>query len=55
MHYDFSQTGSAGVDLLIGLLHRQEKGVPARPQEVLLEGQWIEGVTLGEPTSARAR
>jgi DNA-binding LacI/PurR family transcriptional regulator len=49
VHYDFSQTGSAGVELLIGLLHRQEKGVPARPYELLLEGQWIEGVTLGEP------
>ena len=49
VHYDFSQTGVAAVDLLIGLLHRQERGIPARPQEVLLEGQWIEGVTLGEP------
>jgi LacI family transcriptional regulator len=49
VHYDFSQTGAVGVELLIGLMHRQERGVPARPQEVLLEGKWIEGSTLGAP------
>lgn len=47
VHYDFSQTGAVGVEMLIGLLHRQERGIPARPQEVLLQGQWIEGQTLG--------
>jgi DNA-binding LacI/PurR family transcriptional regulator len=49
VHYDFSQTGAVGVELLVGLLHRQERGIPARPQEVLLEGKWIEGATLGPP------
>jgi DNA-binding LacI/PurR family transcriptional regulator len=49
VHYDFSQTGAVGVELLIGLMHRQERGIPGRPQEVLLEGDWIEGRTLGEP------
>lgn len=47
VHYDFSQTGAAGVELLISLMHRQERGVPSRPQELLLEGQWVEGQTLG--------
>jgi DNA-binding LacI/PurR family transcriptional regulator len=46
VHYDFSQTGAVGVEMLIGLLHRQERGVPSRPQEVLLQGAWIEGTTL---------
>jgi len=36
VHYDFSQTGAVGVEMLIGLLHRQERGVPARPQETTI-------------------
>ena len=47
VHYDFAQTGAVGVELVIGLMHRQERGIPGRPQEVLLEGAWIEGSTLG--------
>lgn len=54
VHYDFAQTGAVGVELLIGLLHRQERGVPAFPQEVLLQGQWIEGQTLGPPSRTRS-
>ncbi|MBI2513552.1 MAG: LacI family DNA-binding transcriptional regulator [Opitutae bacterium] len=49
VHYNFSQTGAVGVEMLIGLMHRQERGVPAHPQDVLLEGKWIEGGTLGTP------
>lgn len=50
MHYEFAQTGAVGVELLIGLMHRQERGVPAHPQDVLLEGKWIEGNTLSTPS-----
>jgi LacI family transcriptional regulator len=50
VHYDFSQTGSLGVEMLIGTLHRQERGVPTRPHEILLQGEWIEGTTLGVPS-----
>lgn len=49
VHCEFSETGKVGVDMLIGLLHRQERGIPTRPQEVLLQGDWIEGSTLGHP------
>jgi hypothetical protein len=35
--------------MLIGTLHRQERGVPKRPHEILLQGEWIEGTTLGAP------
>ena len=55
VHYDFPQTGAVGVEMLIGLMHRQERGIPARPQEVLLEGDWIEGETLGAPASPPGR
>ena len=55
VHYDFSQTGAVGVETLIGLMHRQERGVPVRPHEVLLQGSWIEGSTLGPPPPVRRR
>lgn len=49
VHYKFSETGALGVEMLVGLLHRQERGIPSRPYEVLLQGEWIEGDTLGTP------
>lgn len=52
IHYDFSETGAVGVEMLIALLHRQERGIPARPQEVLLQGDWVEGSTLAVPAGA---
>ncbi len=53
VHYDFSRTGAVAVEMLIGLLHRQERGVPAHPQEVLLQGSWVEGGTLAAPKGSR--
>jgi len=53
VHYDFSQTGAVGVETLIGLMHRQERGVPPHPQEILIQGAWIEGKTLGPPPVRR--
>lgn len=38
--------GAAAVDLLSGLLHRNETGSPETPQRVLIEGTWQEGATL---------
>jgi LacI family transcriptional regulator len=46
VHYDIALTGAAGVETLIGLMHRQERGVPTRPQEILLQGDWVEGTTI---------
>lgn len=53
--YDISINGSVGVEMLIGLMHRQERGVPERPQEVLIQGRWIDGETLGTPPSTLPR
>lgn len=53
VHYDIAFTGAAGVETLIGLMHRQERGVPVRPQEVLLQGDWVDGATLGACKSKR--
>ena len=54
MHYDIAHTGAVGVETLIALMHRQERGVPAKPQEILLQGEWIEGATLGAPRNEGA-
>ncbi len=41
-----SQVGQMAVDLLVDMLHRDDRGVPALPQQLLLEGTWNEGSTL---------
>ncbi len=40
------EIGSVAVDFLIGMIHRQERGVPANPQRVHVEGRWLPGKTL---------
>lgn len=47
VRYDPTTIGALAVEMLIGLLHRNETGVPAANQhEVLLTGQWCDGRTL---------
>ncbi len=46
VYHDPAQLGALGVELLVGLLHRHETGVPAHPSEVLLRGEWRDGTTL---------
>lgn len=38
--------GSAAVDLLVGMLHRHEKGIPEVPQWLLVDSAWYPGKTL---------
>lgn len=42
----FHAIGAGTVDLIIGQLHRNERGIPARQRAMLFEGDWIEGHTL---------
>ena len=49
VYYDPAKPGALAVETLIGLLHRQERGVPELPHEVLLQGVWVEGKTLRAP------
>jgi len=49
VYYDPAITGALTVEMLIGHMHRQERGVPANPHETLLQGVWIEGGTLRPP------
>lgn len=46
MYYDPAKIGALAVEMLVGLLHRTETGVPESPHEVLLSGEWREGDTL---------
>ncbi|WP_043581983.1 LacI family DNA-binding transcriptional regulator [Geminisphaera colitermitum] len=46
MREDNEQIGAAAVDFLVSALHRGERGIPAHPQRVLVEGTWVEGKTL---------
>jgi LacI family transcriptional regulator len=40
------QIGVMAVDLLIDMLHRNERGIPVRPYLLMVEGSWVEGNTL---------
>ena len=43
------QIGVMAVDLLVDMLHRGERGLPARPSLHMVEGSWSEGTTLRPP------
>ena len=40
------EIGSVAVDFLIGMIHRQERGIPSNPQRIHIEGRWLPGKTL---------
>lgn len=46
VYCDATKIGALAVEMLIGLLHRSEIGVPSLRHEVLLTGEWREGLTL---------
>lgn len=46
MRYDPAKIGGLAVEMLLGMLHRNETGVPADQHEILLTGVWHEGSTL---------
>ena len=47
VRYDPQEVGALAVDMLVGMLHRNETGIPQNNQhEVLLTGVWHDGQTL---------
>ncbi len=40
------EIGRAAVQMLISLIHHNERGIPAVPREVLVSGRWVDGRTL---------
>lgn len=43
---DPAATGALAVEMLLGLMHRKETGIPATAHEILLTGEWREQGTL---------
>ena len=48
------QIGVMAVDLLIDMLHRNERGVPQHPYLLMVQGSWVEGNTLRKSPARRA-
>ncbi len=46
MYYDPAKIGGLAVEMLIGLMHRNETGVPPVPHEISLTGEWRENCML---------
>lgn len=42
MYYDPAKIGGLAIEMLIGLMHRNETGVPSVQHEILLTGEWRE-------------
>ncbi len=43
---DYPQMGAAAVDTVVGMMHRNEQGLPAKPLTLLIDGSWIAGRSL---------
>jgi DNA-binding LacI/PurR family transcriptional regulator len=43
---NFQKVGEVAFDHLVGMLHRGERGIPAIPIRLLVEGTWVEGSTV---------
>jgi len=46
VYYDPAKIGALAVEMLIGLMHRNETGLPAVPHQVLLTGVWHDDCML---------
>lgn len=38
--------GAAAVDMLVGMIHRNERGIPQRLKNTLIQGEWVAGKTV---------
>ena len=38
--------GRTAVDILVGMIHRNERGVPEFPMRILIEGSWVDGKSV---------
>ncbi|MEI6071704.1 MAG: LacI family DNA-binding transcriptional regulator [Verrucomicrobiae bacterium] len=52
---DYRQIGMAGANLLVDLMRRNMRGIPASPMRLLIEGTWVEGTSTPPYRSGRAR
>lgn len=47
--------GVAAVDLLVTLMHRNERGIPATPRTVLIDSKWVTGTTVRRVNTASTK
>lgn len=45
--------GATAIATAVGMLHHQERGVPAAPQTIGLEARWIDGPTVRGASAPR--
>ena len=41
--------GRSAVDFLVGMIQRNERGMPSAPLQILVESSWLEGATVPRP------
>jgi DNA-binding LacI/PurR family transcriptional regulator len=46
IYQNSDEIGAAAVQLLISLIHHNQRGIPEIPREVLIRGRWVDGSTL---------
>lgn len=46
IHCSAEKLGALATEMLIGMMHRGEMGIPSDPHEVQVSGEWIDGDTL---------
>jgi LacI family transcriptional regulator len=54
IHHNGREVGAAALDLLVDMIHRNERGIPRLPKWVLVESTWWNGGTLRPAKTARA-
>jgi hypothetical protein len=42
---NYAQVAAAAIDLVVGQIQRNERGLPEFPKVVLVEGSWVDGTT----------
>lgn len=55
IHQNAAMIGEAGIDMLVGLVNRGERGVPKVPSQRICQGAWVKGRTtkkVGRPSTA---
>lgn len=55
MNQNSRQIGTSAVDLLVGMMHRHDTGIPAIPTHHLVEASWLDGKTLPPKAGTNSR
>jgi LacI family transcriptional regulator len=53
LYHNAAAIGGVAVDAVVSMIHRNERGIPERPQTILLHPKWVEGRTLLDKVTVR--